>query len=162
MRSEPRSRFGWHRSSVTEFQSLAGRQGRQFSEQCDLVLESEGFTLEGKLLLGEIGLEIDRVARTRDGRIVWFEYKGSFRGATPGMLRTDTVKKAIANGALLAAIPDHPPYVVLTSHVPERGAARAMLETALRLSYLTDAICVNDPIAVRRLHELDATRPKLL
>jgi len=140
--------------ALTNFQSLAGRQGRQFSDQCDLVLESEGFTRDGRLRLPEIGVEIDCVARTRGGRIIWFEYKGSFRGSTPGMRRTDTVKKAIANGALLAAIRDHPPYVVLTSHVPDGGSARAMLDAALQLGYLTDAICVNDPSAVRRLREL--------
>ena len=139
---------------MTDFQSLAGRQGRQFSDQCDLVLESEGFTRDGRLRLAEIGVEIDCVARTRGGRTVWFEYKGSFRGSTPGMRRTDTVKKAIANGALLAAIPDHPPYVVLTSHFPDSGSARAMLDAALQLGFLTDVICVNDPSAVRRLREL--------
>lgn len=139
---------------MTDFQSLAGRQGRQFSDQCDLVLESEGFTRGGKLRLPEVGVEIDCVARTQSGRTVWFEYKGSFRGSTPGMRRTDTVKKAVANGALLAAIPDHPPYVVLTSHVPEGGSARAMLDAAVQLGYLNDVICVNDPSAVRRLREL--------
>jgi hypothetical protein len=139
---------------VTEFQSLAGRQGRQFSDQCDLVLESEGFALEGRVQLRDLGVEIDRVARTREGRVIWFEFKGSFRGSTPGMRRTDTMKKAIANGALLAAIPDHPPYVVLTSHVPDRGSALAMLDTASRLGYFTDVICVNDPEAVRRLRAL--------
>ena len=139
---------------MTDFQSLAGRQGRQFSDQCDLVLESEGFVLEGRLRLHEIGVEIDCAARSRTGRLVWFEYKGSFRGSTPGMRRTDTVKKAIANGALLAAMSDHPPYHVLTSHVPEGGAALAMLDAALQLGYLTDVICVNDPAAVRRLRDL--------
>jgi len=119
-----------------------------------VVLESEGFTLEGRLQLREIGVEIDRVALTRNSRPVWFEYKGSFRGSTPGLLRTDTTKKAIANGALLTAMPDHPPYIVLTSHLPERGSARAMLDVALRLGYLADAICVNDPSAVRRLRDL--------
>ena len=139
---------------MSEFQSLAGRQGRQFSDQCDVVLESEGFVLDGRVQLSEIGVEIDRVAHTRAGRTVWFECKGSFRGSTPGMRRTDTVKKAIANGALLAAVADHPPYIVLTSHLPEQGSARAMLETALNLGYLTDVVCVNDPSAVRRLREL--------
>jgi hypothetical protein len=139
---------------MADYQSLAGRQGRQFSEQCDVVLESEGFILEGPLRLSDIGVEIDRVARTRAGRVIWFEYKGSFRGSTPGLLRTDTTKKAIANGALLCALEDHPPYVVLTSHVPERGSARSMLDAALRMNYLSDAICVNDPIAVRRLRDL--------
>jgi hypothetical protein len=139
---------------MSDFQSLAGQQGRQFSEQCDVVLASEGFQLDGALRLPEVGVEIDRVARTAAGRVVWFEYKGSFRGRTPGLLRTDTVKKAIANGALLGALPNHPPYVVLTSHVPARGAALAMLETALRLGFVADAVCVNDPTAVRRLRDL--------
>jgi hypothetical protein len=139
---------------MTDFQSLAGRQGRHFSEQCDLVLDSEGFTREGRRRLPQVGIEIDCVAHTRDGRLVWFEYKGSFRGSTPGMLRTDTVKKAIANGALLAALPDHPPYVVLTSHRPERGAARAMLDAALELGYFADVICINDPGSARRLRAL--------
>jgi len=139
---------------LSDFQSLAGQQGRQFSEQCDVVLASEGFQLEGALRLVDIGVEIDQVAHTAGGRVVWFEYKGSFRGRIPGLLRTDTVKKAIANGALLAAVPNHPPYVVLTSHAPTRGAALAMLETALRLGFVADAICVNDPTAVRRLRDL--------
>ena len=138
---------------MTDFQSLAGRQGRQFSEQCDLVLESEGFVLGGSLRRPDIGVEIDQVAE-RGGRTVWFEYKGSFRGETPGMRRTDTVKKAIANGALIGAIPDHPPYVVLTSHVPERGSALAMIEVAIRLGLLADVICMSDPAAVRRLRDL--------
>ena len=119
-----------------------------------MVLESEGFTREGRRRLPDLGIEIDCVAQTRDGRLVWFEYKGSFRGSTPGMLRTDTVKKAIANGALLAALADHPPYVVLTSHLPERGAARAMLNAALELRYFADVICVNDPGSARRLRAL--------
>lgn len=138
---------------MADFQSLAGRQGRQFSDQCDLVLESEGFALGGSLRLADLGVEIDRVA-TRGGRDVWFEYKGSFRGQTPGMRRTDTVKKAIANGALIAAIPDHPPYVVLTSHAPERGSALAMVQAATQLGYLGDVICINDPAAVQRLRHL--------
>lgn len=138
---------------MSDFQSLAGRQGRQFSDQCAIVLESEGFTLEGRLVLREVGVEIDEVARSRRGHVVWFEYKGSFRGRTPGMLRTDTVKKAIANGALLAAVADHPPYVVLTSHLPDRGAARAMLDTALRLGVFEDVVCINDPRAVERLRD---------
>ncbi len=139
---------------MSEFQSLAGQQGRQFSDQCDIVLQSEGFELQGALRLPEVGVEIDRVATTTRGLTVWFEYKGSFRGDTPGLRRTDTLKKAIANGALIEAIAGHPPYVVLTSHVPDRGSGRAMLDTALRLGIMSDVICVNDPAAVRRLRSL--------
>lgn len=69
-------------------------------------------------------------------------------------MRTDTLKKAIANGALLTAIPDHPSYVVLTSHLPAAGAGLAMLGTALELGYFTDVVCIYDPAQTGRLSAL--------
>ncbi|MGH9031520.1 MAG: hypothetical protein ACRDZV_05265, partial [Acidimicrobiia bacterium] len=86
---------------MTSFQSSAGVQGRQFAQQCDLLLQQSGFTLGRSVLLREVGVEIDREAVGPSGRTVWFEYKGSIQGVRPGLMRTDTVKKAIANGALL-------------------------------------------------------------
>jgi hypothetical protein len=139
---------------MSTFQSSAGWQGRQFAQQCSFLLEANGFRLTGRSVLADLGVEIDEVAENRQGSIIWFEYKGSFQGARPGLLRTDTVKKAVCNGALLRSLDDHPPYVVLTSHVPTTGAAAAMLEVALTLGYLDDVICVNDPVALQRLAKL--------
>jgi hypothetical protein len=113
-----------------------------------------GFQLEGHLALGDLGVEIDQVARGGSGALVWFEYKGSFQGTRPGLMRTDTLKKAIANAALLRILGDHPPYVLLTSHVPKSGSALAMLETSRKLGYFADVICVNDPSGVARLKHL--------
>ena len=112
------------------------------------------FELRGRLVLPTVGVEIDRVASTASGREIWFEYKGSVQGPRPGLLRTDTLKKAVANGALLASIPDHPPYVVLTSHVPATGSGLAMLGCALQLGYFADVICVYDPAQTGRLENL--------
>ncbi len=140
---------------MTDFQSAASKQGLQFAAQCDFLLESSGFKLEdGPLVLEDIGVEIDRVAVSRFGTTVWFEYKGSVQGKRPGLIRTDTLKKAIANGALVRSIPDHPPLVVLTSHLPSAGAGLAMLTTARRLGYLDDVICVYQPDQAARLHSL--------
>jgi hypothetical protein len=100
------------------------------------------------------GVEIDQVATSPSGAEVWFEYKGSVQGARPGLLRTDTLKKAIANGALLVGHPDRCPYIVLTSHLPETGAGAAMLAVALDIGYFADVICVYSPPATRRLREL--------
>jgi hypothetical protein len=136
---------------MTDFQSSAGVQGRQFAEQCDQLLRHYGFELGGRLLVRDVGVEVDRVATSPRGQIVWLEYKGSVQGSRPGLLRTDTLKKAIANGALLAAEVDRRPYVVLTSHLPVAGAAAAMLATALRLGYLTDAVCIYTPADTQRL-----------
>ena len=139
---------------MTEFQSAAGWQGRQFAQQCDFLLTSNGFELQGKLRLADLGVEIDQASTSGRGTLVWFEYKGSFQGTRPGLLRTDTVKKAVANGALLRFLADPPPYIVLTSHLPTGGSAAAMLSVATQLGYLHDVICVNDPSDVQRLSAL--------
>jgi hypothetical protein len=139
---------------MSDFQASAGIQGRQFAEQCDQLLTHDGFELQGRELLRNVGVEIDRVARSPRGNLVWFEYKGSVQGSRPGLLRTDTLKKAIANGALLAAEVDRHPYVVLTSHLPDAGSGAAMLRAALQLGYLSDVICIYDPADAQRLRSM--------
>jgi hypothetical protein len=137
--------------TMSDFQGSAGRQGRQFAEQCDELLRNYRFDLGGRTLLRNVGVEIDRVATSPTGQLVWFEYKGSIQGTRPGLLRTDTLKKAIANGALLAAEVGRCPYVVLTSHLPDTGSGAAMLQTALRLGYLSDVVCIYTPADTQRL-----------
>ena len=140
--SEPKAR---------SFQASAGIQGRQFAEQCDTLLRHLGFELLGRRVLTEVGVEIDQEAVSPGGTTVWFEYKGSIQGSRPGLIRTDTLKKAIANGALLRALADPAPYVVVTSHLPEAGSGAAMLDAALRLRYFADVVCLYDPKATARL-----------
>lgn len=139
---------------MTEFQGAASEQGRQFADQCDSLLVRKGFVLREKVRLDGIGVEIDREALSPSGRIVWFEYKGSVAGSRPGLRRTDTLKKAIANGALLKSLDDHPPYLILTSHLPETGAGFAMLDAARALDYFHDVICIYDTSQTPRLDQL--------
>ena len=139
---------------MTDFQASAGIQRRQFAEQCSQLLRHYGFELEGPLLNRAFGVEIDCAAVSPNGNRVWFEYKGSVQGKRPGLLRTDTLKKAIANGALLAGDPNRSPYVVLASHLPQAGAGLAMLTAALRLRYITDVICIYTPGDTDRLRRL--------
>jgi hypothetical protein len=139
---------------LSDFQGSASRQGRQFAEQCDELLRNYGFTLSDRIVIAEVGVEVDRVATSAAGQRVWFEYKGSVQGSRPGLLRTDTLKKAIANGALLQAVDPRAPYVVLTSHLPEAGTGAAMLRTALAAGYLDDVICLYRPADIARLREL--------
>jgi hypothetical protein len=140
---------------VSQFQSAASLQGRQFADQCDLLLRSNGYELGScRVLVTQLGVEIDREATAPSGRPIWFEYKGSLQGSRPGLLRTDTLKKAIANGALLQSLPERPPFVVLASHIPTMGSGRAMLEAAVRLGYLDDVICVYNPTETVRLKAL--------
>ena len=130
---------------MTDFQAAAGQQGRQFAEQCDGALRNLGFELEGRRIITEIGVEIDQASVAPSGRVIWFEYKGSIRGAIPGLRRTDTTKKAIANGALIRTLQDPPPFVVLTSHLPQGGSAEAMVRSALASNYISAVICIYNP-----------------
>jgi hypothetical protein len=136
------------------FQASANVQGRQFAEQCAVLLGGLGFNVGPRAVLGDVGVEIDCVATSPRGAEIWFEYKGSVQGRRPGLMRTDTLKKAIANGALLSAIPDHPSYIVLTSHLPDGGSGLAMLRTALELGYFADVVCIYDPRQTGRLTQL--------
>jgi hypothetical protein len=133
------------------FQAAAGIQGRQFAEQCDTLLATMGFELRGRRVITEVGIEIDQEAVSPTGTLVWFEYKGSVQGNRPGLRRTDTLKKAIANGSLLRALADPAPYVVITSHLPEAGSGAAMLAAALRLQYVADVVCLYEPKDTARL-----------
>jgi hypothetical protein len=139
---------------LSEFQGAASRQGRQFAEQCDELLTNYGFDLAPSVVLRDVGVEVDRVATSPSGRRIWFEYKGSIQGSRPGLMRTDTLKKAIANGALLQAVDERSPYIVITSHLPEAGAGLAMLRTALAAGYLDDVVCLYRPADVARLRLL--------
>lgn len=139
---------------MSDFQGSASRQGRQFADQCDELLRNYGFALAGRLLLSEVGVEIDRAATSPNGTELWLEYKGSIQGSRPGLLRTDTLKKAIANGALLQAVDPRRPYIVITSHLPDTGAGAAMLRTALAAGYLDDVICLYHPTDTARLRAL--------
>lgn len=130
---------------MTDFQAEAGRQGRQFADQANSALTSVDFVLQGGLRLDQIGVEIDQVALAPSGRELWFEYKGSVRGRTPGLMRTDTTKKAIANAALVRTLPDARPFVVVTSHLPEKGYSLAMLESALAARYVASVVCIYQP-----------------
>lgn len=127
------------------FQAAAGRQGRQFAGQCNEALGNLDFDLLGKRNLKEIGVELDQVGVAPSGAEMWFEFKGSVRGRTPGLRRTDTTKKAVANGALVRTLREPSPFIVLTSHLPQKGAALAMLNTALAAGYVTAAISIYDP-----------------
>lgn len=139
---------------MTDFQGSASRQGRQFAEQCDELLRNYGYVMSGRLLVASVGVEVDRVATSPRGTTLWLEYKGSIQGARPGLLRTDTLKKAIANGALLQAVDPRHPYIVITSHLPEAGAGAAMLRTALAAGYIDDVMCLYSPGDTVRLRNL--------
>jgi hypothetical protein len=129
------------------FQQLASAQGAAFDAMCRAILAD--FNPSGPFadgLAGGVGIEID--AAVGD---TWIEFKGSARGDQPGLRRTDTVKKAIANAALASTVHDGA-FVVMTSHLPAAGSrGERMLETAFAAGWLSDVVDISDRAAIKRL-----------
>lgn len=140
--------------ALDAFQARGVRQGRQFDEQCRLVLGDLGFEVCARpFTVGELGVEFDAEIKSPGGRRYWCEFKGSWHGRRPGLRRTDTVKKALSD-ALLAylADADYPPVIFLTTHMPLPGSSGdRMLEVALHATALFDVFCVNEPRDMKRL-----------
>ena len=117
---------------IGDFQRLASKQGEEFHHECIRALLNAGFRIESqKFKVEAVGIELDAVTVNRDGVLMPWEFKGSWNGTRPGLHRTDTLKKAIANGYMLTRWSDHDvytPLLVMTSHVPwlNDGSCKAM------------------------------------
>lgn len=148
---------------IDAFQARGVRQGKQFDEQCRLVLSDLGFEVcERPFTVVDLGVEFDAEIKTPGGRRYWCEFKGSWHGHRPGLRRTDTVKKALSD-ALLAhlAETDYPPVVFLTTHMPSPGSSGdKMIQVALDARALFDVICVNEPNDMKRLARLAKDDPE--
>lgn len=139
------------------FQRLAGEQGRAFDSQCRIMLAPKFDVSDRPFRVPEIGVEMDATITSRGtSRTYWCEFKGSWNGLRPGMMRTDTAKKALADVLLLhVATDEFPPCIILTTHMPPDGSAgHQMIDVALSSGALFDIFCLSDPKDVQRLWSL--------
>ena len=141
---------------MTDFQARASQQGQAFEDQAVIVLESLGYVILGRNVVDDdLGIEVVVELRGPDGTVYWAEFKGSWAGRQPGLRRTDTVKKALANAFLANAAGDRPPMIILTSHLPEPGTrGETMLRVALQAGAITGVFNINDPTDQARLNDL--------
>lgn len=116
------------------FQAESKRSGDEFEKQVldDLVIRGTQI-IHKNVILKDIGCEVDFHA-SYGHKAEWVEAKGGKddAGKRPGAQRTDNVKKAIANGALIKAKYPDKYYVVYFSAKPITGSSSdKMIETAL-------------------------------
>lgn len=111
-----------------DFQSRASDHGRKFHDAAKVYLHIEGWMiLRENWRHPDVGVEIDIVARHPVLDVEWWiECKGSWEGTRPGLVRTDTLKKALCNGALLRLVDDRRPYMIIASHPPKNQSAGAL------------------------------------
>ena len=78
-----------------DFQADSSRQGTAFEQQAKAYLGALGFKLHGRHKFTDIGCEVDDVAEAPNGELVYFEYKGSFKGsqARPCVALTQSRKR---------------------------------------------------------------------
>lgn len=126
-------------SDLSNRQAAAGRQGAQFEAAVKVTLQIEGWTVTAERWRHpDLDVEVDFVATDPLGQEWWIECKGSWEGNRPGLARTDTVKKAVSNAALLFLDPDHRPFLLVASHPPKGGAGAVWLRRARDIGWIDE------------------------
>ena len=128
-------------TNTTNFQSESTASGDEFERIVNEDLVSKGYTiLETNVKISGIGVNVDYIAE-KDGVKEYGEDKGGKSGGKkrPGSQRTDNVKKAICNGALLKAKYPDAKYVIYFSAEPKEGnSSDEMIKTALASGYVDE------------------------
>jgi hypothetical protein len=121
------------------FQAESKHSGDAFEEiVLEDIVRSGHKNIKRHIVLDDIGVEVDFAYETNSGKI-YVEAKGGERGdkKRPGAKRTDNVKKAIANGALIKAIYPEIKYIVYFSDLPKHGSSsHKMMKGAIRAGYV--------------------------
>ena len=121
------------------FQAESTKSGDDFEDMVLEVLQRSGHKeIKKHVVLKDLGIEVDFTYKTTYDT-VYIEAKGGERGEKkrPGAKRTDNVKKAIANGALIKADNPNIRYIVYFSDLPKHGSSsHKMIKKAIAAGYV--------------------------
>jgi hypothetical protein len=134
------------------FQGSATEIGHLFERTCNNTLKALGFKLLGQRSIPEAGIIIDQVAVNHRQKEIYFEFKGSYKPPRPGLIRTDTAKKALCSAFLMERC-GLTPFVILTSHKPKpNSSSQRMIDKAG--SAVFDVIVLGDADDMARLQSM--------
>lgn len=126
---------------MTNFQSESKKSGNEFEDLVEQDLICRGGAIVGKdYCVKEIGIELDYIVDF-PARTEFVEAKGGRSGGKkrPGAKRTDNVKKAVCNGALLKHLYNNAYYVIYFSSPPNPNSySYNMIVTALDAGYVDE------------------------
>lgn len=126
---------------MINFQSESKKTGDEFESLVEKDLISRDAIIVGKdYYVKELGIELDYIADLPD-RTEYVEAKGGRTGGKkrPGAQRTDNVKKAVCNGALLKYLYRSAYYVIYFSAPPKPNSySDNMIKTALEAGYVDE------------------------
>lgn len=127
---------------MTNFQAESKKTGDDYERIVWADLVNRGFlSIDENVHIEGTGCEVDFVAEGPDGSIELIEAKGGQKGPgkRPGAKRTDNVKKAIANAALIKAVHPDAYYVIYFSARPKPGSySDEMINTALKYNIVNE------------------------
>jgi hypothetical protein len=128
---------------MINFQAESKKSGDDFETLVFNDLRQMGFKrIKRHVVLDDVGVEADFAHKSYTKQQVYVEAKGGERGdkKRPGAQRTDNVKKAIANGALIKAAYPNAVFVIYFSELPKKNSSSdKMLKNAIRAGYV-DAV----------------------
>ena len=106
----------------SSFQARATREGKAAQALAEDLLNEVGFTIVAKnSRVRGTGVTINFIATDADDNEWYFDVSGAFTSTRGGLLRTDTVWKALGRAHALAAAGKQR-IVFLSSHVPRKGS----------------------------------------
>jgi predicted AAA+ superfamily ATPase len=121
------------------FQAESKKSGDDFEALVLADLKKSGHKdIEEHIILDDLGIEVDFAYQTNYSK-VYVEAKGGESGPKkrPGAKRTDNVKKAIANGALIKASYPDIQYIVYFSDLPKyESSSYKMMKNAISAGYV--------------------------
>ena len=124
-------------SKDNNFQARSTLVGEEYEKCIEYYLRSQGYECTKRPTIKEIGVEFDFFYEL-DGVDHYIECKGG-KNKTPGAERTDNVKKALANGALLKTIQPNARYIGYFSFPPKPNSrSHYMIEAALKAKYFDE------------------------
>ena len=138
------------------FQARATREGKAAKALAEQLLEQTGFRIHRrKYRVPGTGVTVDFEAFDDAGeRRFWFDVSGAFSSSRGGLLRTDTLWKALGRASVVQGYSDRADVILLSSHLPKPGSEGDVALRATRRVEATifDVVKMTDPEGYRRLH----------
>jgi modification methylase len=128
------------RAGADDFPARASKEGKVAQEIAEDLLRTSGFTITHKhSRLRGLGVTVNFIAVDRDGIPWYFDVSGSFTTTRSGLLRTDTLFKALGRASVLVTH-GKTPIVFLTSNLPRPKSEGDMALRAVGPGVVFDAI----------------------
>jgi site-specific DNA-methyltransferase (adenine-specific) len=156
-------------AETDDFQARATMEGKAAQQFAEEVIERAGFDVVAKnTRLRGLGVVVNLVGRDESGGHWYFDVSGAYTTTRGGLLRTDTVWKALGRahvfGVNRASRKDLAgrPYVLISSHLPRPGSEGEAALRAVGSEAVFDVIEMTSPDDFERLRRYacgDQTTP---